>query len=65
MTINASINELKLSYLVSFLCLQLWSKSVVFMENLRAHKLALILPNIEVVGASVIYLFHTIAYFNP
>jgi len=35
------------------------------MENLRAPKLALILPRIEAVGASVIYLSHTIAYFNP
>jgi hypothetical protein len=28
------------------------------------HKLALILPMIEAVGASVIYLSPTIAYFN-
>lgn len=34
-------------------------------ENLRAHKLALILPRIEPVGASVIYLSPTLAYFNP
>ena len=34
------------------------------MEELRAHKLALILPRIEAVGASVICLFHTLAYFN-
>jgi len=29
------------------------------------HKLASVLPKIEAVGASVIYLSHTIAYFNP
>jgi len=34
------------------------------MEKLRVHKLALILPRIEAVGASVICLFHTFAYFN-
>jgi hypothetical protein len=34
------------------------------MEELRAHKLALILPSIEAVGASVICLSHTLAYFN-
>ena len=35
------------------------------MEDLPAHKVALILPKIEAVGVSVLYLFHTIAYFNP
>lgn len=34
------------------------------MKNLPAHKLALIRPTIEAVGASVIYLSHTVAYFN-
>ena len=48
----------------NFLCLQLWSISVVLMEELRTHKLRLILPNIESVGASVICLFPTVAYFN-
>jgi len=33
-------------------------------EKLRAHKLALILPIIEAVGASIICLSHTLAYFN-
>ena len=33
-------------------------------EEWRANKLALILPNIEAVGASVICLSHTFAYFN-
>jgi hypothetical protein len=35
------------------------------MEELRAHKLALILLRIEAVGVSVICLSHTLAYFNP
>ena len=34
------------------------------MEGVRAHKLALILPTIEAVGASVICLSPTLAYFN-
>jgi hypothetical protein len=34
------------------------------MEELRANKLALILPSIEAVGASFIGLSHTFAYFN-
>jgi hypothetical protein len=34
------------------------------MEELRAKKLALILPKIDAVGASVICLSHTFAYFN-
>jgi hypothetical protein len=34
------------------------------MEELRGHKLALILPTIEVVGAIVICVSPTLAYFN-
>jgi hypothetical protein len=34
------------------------------MEELRANKLALILPRIEAVGANITCLFHTFAYFN-
>jgi len=39
--------------------------SVVLMEELCAYKLALIIPKIEAVDASVICLFPTIAYFYP
>ncbi|MEG3960523.1 hypothetical protein [Microcoleus sp. herbarium2] len=63
---NNSIN--KAAFFISIeniLCCQLWIRAVVVRENLRAHKLALILLRIEVVGASVIYLSHTIPYFNP
>jgi putative transposase len=63
-TKNASINKLNLSYLLKFFILQLWSISVVLMEKLRVHKLALIMPIIEAVGANIICLFHTLAYFN-
>ena len=34
------------------------------MDNLPAHKLAAIVRMIEALGASVIYLSHTLAYFN-
>ena len=33
--------------------------------GIAAHKLALILPSSEAVGASLICLPHTLAYFNP
>lgn len=32
--------------------------------KIAVYKIALILPIIEAVGASVIYLSHTLAYFN-
>ena len=35
------------------------------MENFPAPQLALILPRLGAIGASVIYLTHTLAYFNP
>jgi putative transposase len=44
-------------FIEKFLCLQLWTRAVVVMENLPAPKLASIVPMIEAVGASVIYLF--------
>ena len=49
----------------NFLCFILGSISLVLMEEIRGNKLALILPRIEAVGASVICLSHTFAYFNP
>jgi len=52
-------------FIEKFLCVPLWSGSVVVMENLPAPKLASIVPMIEAVGASVIYLSHTLAYFTP
>ncbi|WP_445304680.1 transposase [Microcoleus sp. Pol7_A1] len=43
-------------FIEQFLCHQLWTVSVVGMENLSAHKLASIVRIIDAVGASVIYL---------
>ena len=63
MTKNASINELNLSYLLRFFMPSTVEISVVLMEMLR-HKLALIIPRIEAVGASIICLSPTLAYFN-
>jgi transposase len=41
-------------FIEKFLCPQLWAGAVVVMDNLRANKLASIVPRIESVGASVI-----------
>jgi len=69
MTRNDPINgSAFVVFIEKFLCLQLWTRAVVVMENLPAPKLASIVPMIEAVGASVIYLFiypHTLAYFTP
>jgi len=63
MTKTASINELNLSYLLRFFM----SSTVEHLGSIDGkitHKLALIIPKIEAVGASVICLFPTLAYFN-
>src|SRR4028119_1768505 len=44
---------------------QLWSRAVVVMDNLPAHKRASIVPMIEAVGASVICLSPYSPDFNP
>jgi hypothetical protein len=62
---NASINELILSYLLRFF-ISLTMEHIGSIDGgITRHKLALILPMIEAVGASVICLSHTLAYFNP
>ena len=66
MKINYPINKAAfVVFIEKFLCVPLGSGSVVVMENLPAPKLASIVPMIEAVGASVIYLSHTLAYFTP
>jgi len=63
MTRNDPINgSAFVVFIEKFLCLQLWTRAVVVMENLPAPKLASIVPMIEAVGASVIYLF---IYLSP
>jgi hypothetical protein len=49
--------QAKFAFIEKFLFPQLGAGAVVVRENLPAPKLALILPRIEAVGASVIYLF--------
>ncbi|WP_445302419.1 MULTISPECIES: transposase [unclassified Microcoleus] len=44
-------------FIEQFLCHQLWTGSVVVMDNLPGHKLASIVRRIESVSASVICLF--------
>jgi hypothetical protein len=50
------MDKAKFAFIEKILYPQLGAKTVVVSENLPAHKLALILPRIEAVGASVIYL---------
>ena len=54
-----------IQWMVQLLCPQLWPGAVVVMDNLPAHKLASIVPKIEAVGASVIYLSPYSPDFNP
>ena len=66
MTVKISINGAAfVVFMEPFLCNQVSTVWVVVMENLPAHKLASIVPMIESLGASVICLPHTLAYFNP
>jgi len=66
MKINYPINKAAfVVFIEKFLCLPLWRGSVVVMEKLPAPKVASIVLMIEAVGASVIYLSHTLTYFTP
>lgn len=66
MTLNDSMDGAAFQVFVEqCLCPQLWSGAVVVMDNLPAHKLASIIPKIEAVGASVIYLSPYSPDFNP
>lgn len=50
---------------MKFLVPQLWSGAVVVMDNLRAHKVDLIKPMVEAVGASILCLSPYSPDFNP
>jgi transposase len=66
MTINDSMDGLAFSVFIDqCLCPRLWRGAVVVMDNLPAHKVAAIVPMIEAVGASVIYLSLYSPDFNP
>jgi putative transposase len=66
MTMNDSRDAAAFAvFIEKFLCPQLWARAVVVMDDLPAHKLALIVPLIEALGASVICLSLTLAYVNP
>ncbi|MEG5171415.1 transposase [Microcoleus sp. B3-D7] len=51
-------------FIENLLCPELWAGALVVMDNLPVHKLASIVPMIEAVGTSFIYLL-TLAYFMP
>ena len=66
MTMNNSMDSKAFELFVEkFLVPELWSGAVVVMDNLSAHKLDSIVPMIEAVGASVIYLSPYSPDFNP
>jgi putative transposase len=66
MTMNDSMDGAAFSvFIEKFLCPQLWSGSVVVMDNLPAHKLTSIKSMIESVGARVICLSPYSPDFNP
>jgi putative transposase len=66
MTMNDSLDGAAfVVFIEQFLCPQLWPGAVVVMDNLPAHKLTLVVPKIEAVGASVIYLSPYSPDFNP
>jgi putative transposase len=57
MTMNDSRDRLAFSVFIDqCLCPHLWRGAVVVMNNLPVHKVAAIVPMIEAVGASFIYL---------
>ena len=57
MTMSDSRDKLAFSVFIDqCLCPHLWRGGVVVMDNLPAHKVAAIVPMIEALGASVIYL---------
>jgi putative transposase len=66
MTMNDSMDGQAFTVFIDkFLGPQLWAGAVVVMDNLPAHKLASIVPMIEVYGASVICLSPYSPDFNP
>ena len=52
-------------FIEKFLVPELWVGAVVVMDNLSSHKLDSIVPMIEAVGASVIFLSPYSPDFNP
>jgi len=66
MTLNGSLDGAAYKVFIEhFLIPNLWPGAVVVMDNLAVHKLASIVPKIEAVGASVIYLSPYSPDFNP
>lgn len=66
MTMDNSMDSQAFEVFVEkFLVPELWPGAVVVMDNLSAHKLDLIVPMIEAVGASVICLSPYSPDFNP
>jgi len=66
MTLNGSMNGKAFKVLLNiFLVPNLWDGAVVVMDNLPAHKLALIEPLIQSAGASVLNLSPYSPDFNP
>lgn len=66
LTMNDSLDRAAfVVFIEQILCPQLWPGAVVVMDNLPAHKLTLVVPKIEAVGASVIYLSPYSPDFNP
>jgi transposase len=66
MTIDKSMNaDVFEVYVSQLLVPQLWPGAVVVMDNLPAHKVDVIAPLIEAVGARVLYLSPYSPEFNP
>ena len=66
MTMDGSMDSRSFELFVEkFLVPNLWEGAVVIMDNLSAHKSDVILPMIEAVGASVIFLSPYSPDFNP
>jgi transposase len=66
MTIDKSMNaDVFEVYISQLLVPQLWRGAVVVMDNLPAHKVDVITPLIEAVGARVLYLSPYSPEFNP
>ena len=66
MTMNDSMDSKAFEvFIEKFLVPQLWSGAVVVMDRLSAHKLDIVVPMIEAVGASVLSLSPYSPDFNP
>ena len=66
MTMDNSMDSRAFKLFVQkFLVPQLWPGAVIVMDNLSSHKLDSIIPMIEAVGASVIFLSSYSPDFNP